>query len=1330
MKKGIRQLHFTALLTFILCWGATAQETVSVLEWIHRSQEAVAENDLDAAMTYAQKATDTDPAQPGAWKQVGIVHLKKGEHQNAAHALGRSVELKSEQASTWRDYALSLRMKGSKVDAMEALQEAIRQQPDNASWHRTYAQWLWEDGRHSEAVAAVRKAVEKKPDYGSAWRDLGWYLWEDQQDEAIEAFDRAIEAGIPEKGNIVLNVAAHLAETGQEAKSISLLRRWAPNQPMTEAGIVLVEQGRIRAAEPILQEAWKKEDNKPIVGLYLAYSRILGGQCKDSSLYLSPLVDTALGKASARQLDILFEVLDFCNRDAELLPLIDRIDGEIKRQSARNEQVTDVLEKVAETRRVQHEKEQALRLYQRVSARDPNRTCWVYAFNLLQDMRGEEAALAYARDLLDKTTEESVKEGLKGALAERLEQWDEAAKCYRSSLHRDPRQPEIRIAYFWILLQRGELEQAREQALWFAEKVNAGNMAFRSRLASMWAALAEPQKALALWEPLHEEFPGNTYYALGAARALFALCQPDAAMQILQTASDYKPDADLYELMAAIQLDLGKTEASVELSEQGLITGAGQNLRRTYSESAEAGGYITLTNWEYAAKALQAAQQFIREDPSYIPMNLLAGRTYEQLGFTNRAYALHENLLSRNPGFLPSLLYLRNAATASGAYREAVDYAERAVALMENNPDTVIRYAMSLADNDQFPKGLKALRQLASHDAENAVPVLLYSGISDCEYPGRNNLKQIGEHIASLAEAGYTFVTPDRLGTTSTNPMVIVAIMNTEADVIQSIDTLLQRYGACAVYGGGHRELRFRIPGRTTPAQWQSLQDSGRWFLASRGPDRFERHALDEDGNAGNPLTHRLLKDDGSRETLEEYEQRIHQTLNEYAGALSHSNNKVLILPRGDFGQMSLDTGKEQIDIMKESLRQHFDVAFYYDASGFMDTTVQSLYASPAKNIPPAWSAADLLQHIKIANPYVRSRLELGKMLYWQRQHEKANHRFAEALAAGADERDVYYNWGINALQQGDLPRAHEKLQQAAALDADSQNIQEALQRVKRARAPRAEGYVTGWDDNEDREYLKYGIDGQLHLADSIELGAFVDQNRWSKEGLKDEEGTRAGGQLRWNFYPQRWIDLQVWHMAMDTVENEWGGRVGLTLPNRLLGGYVRVEYARQEIETLEAILAGIWADSAALRTYSRLLDEFDLFADIIYTDRDDGNETTMLNGRLVYRVEEWPFFGIGWLFRFADSDIDPDEYWAPEALQQHQLYGNLRGAYERLHYSLSGQAGYAKEEDTEWRFVWGARGLLSLKCTDHIELTGEAYYFEGPQYERLTWYGGVRGRF
>lgn len=608
------------------------------------------------------------------------------------------------------------------------------------------------------------------------------------------------------------------------------------------------------------------------------------------------------------------------------------------------------------------------------------------------------------------------------------------------------------------------------------------------------------------------------------------------------------------------------------------------------------------------------------------------------------------------------------------------------------------------------------------------MPILVYRMIAPCPLPGRNNVEQLTAHLERLAAEGFVFVNSARdLEQHKGANRVMIILVDAGESIVKAVDPVLERLNARVVYAG-HAETPLRgLPTLPFPPRLLSLLESGRWTLASSGPENRQAAPIAGD-RQGNPLTHPVLVR-GKPESPAAFSKRLQKVLADAARPLGAAPERWLVYPDGDYGQRSLDTAPENLAALRAAVAQHFTHAVYFDDSGFAlpDADPRRI---PARPVPPSWDADALMDHVRKDNPFVRARLELAKVLYWHRQHEAASRWFARAEQAGADAREVHFNRGGNADQQGDVPTAIKELTRAVELKPDDKRAGAALARAKNNRRPLIHLAVQGWDDNEDRRYFQYGAQGDLFLGNALRLGLAADRNRWEKTGLGREEGTRLGLRGLAFLAPQVWVEGALWHLDMDDLRDHWGGQASVHFPNPVVSGTLELFAAREEIETLEALRADIYADLYTARTYTRLADVFDLFANLTRTERDDGNATTMLDGRLVYRLKEWPYAGVGWRFRFADSDFDPAEYWAPEKLEQHQLYANLRGAWKRLRGSVSAEAGAAREQDTDWRFVWGARGDMDLYLTQRLSLNGEVGWFEGPVYERLTWRAGITGRF
>ncbi len=1270
-----------------------------------------------------ERAVKLQPEDAAAWREMATGLTRLERHEQAVAALERVVQLKPEDAAAWRELAAGLTRLERNDQAVAALERAVKIKPDDASAWRELAVLHQRGGRVPEAVKAFEQALAVRPGDPATRRDLGWALWtQGRRPEALARLTEAVEAGIDARERVVFQVVARLSEEGAGDEALAFLRRVNPKEPPSTLGLALARAGRLRAAEPILLSAWQAGDRTPDVGLYLAYARAVNGQFADIATYLEPLMGSATALSPERA-DLALEALRLGSTRPETPSLVGRLEAVLDKTDRYSGRVTDILETAAEASRVRAAPEQALSLYRRVLERDPDRASWAWAVLLAERTEGK-TPYAWLDSFEKRVSKPARLAGIKGLRADRQGRADEAIPALRQSLALEPQQPLLRQILFNSLLSQGRVAEARAEAEWFARQVDAGEAVLRSYLAEMLTRLGDTREALAQWEVLRQTSPDVAYYGIENANALYRLYRPDEAMELLQAMAGTSPDSRVFELMAEISSARAHNAAAAEWAARGLAVTPSQGLLRYHAESLEK----LETN---APAALASARAFLAQDPGNVPLTLLAGRMLAAVGATNEVPLFYRQQLGRNPVFVPSLTALRDTSTRDGQLDEAVEYARVRTDIQPDNPEALRAYANSLAQQDHFHKALNILRPLARTPLAQAVPVLVYQSVARHPYAGRNSVDQISRHVKRLSDDGVVFV--NAFSQISEKPdarHVMIVLIDPEAEVIEALDPVLQKHNARVVYAGNANIPSLTLSGLPLPERLTPLLTSGRWRLASGGPADLRRGMVNASGVLGNPLTHPLMTD-GARETQDAFDGRVDQALAGAARTLRQTDERILVYPAGDFGHRSLDSDTNNMAVLHAAVARHFTHAVYFDDSGFYLRGAKSdPLRIPARAVPPEWDEAALSTYLAAGHPLARARLELARVLYWNGQHEAAYAAFAEAEKAGADCRETTFNWGMNADRQGDIPTALAKLRAAQALDPEAERIQRALERLDERRRPEATVYLSGWKDNEDRDHYRYGAYGDAYLGERLRLGALADRDRWSTDGLGSEYGTRVGLSGLAYLAPQVWLAGSVWQLDMDDLDSHWGGDVALRLPNPLLSGHLVLTASREEIETVEALRANIDADTYALRTYTRLADVFDLFADVSQIERSDGNNTSMLDGRLLYRLSEWPYTGIGWRFRFADSDRDPPEYWAPEQLEQHQLHITMRGAWGRLSGAVSAEAGYARERDTGWQFVWGSRAVGEYALTKRLSLSAELGYSESPDYQRQHGRIGLTGRF
>ncbi len=1277
----------------------------------------------DQAVIALEQVARLKPQDATAWRELANELSRMARFEQAASALERVITLKPDDVTAWRELANVLTRLERTETAIAAFENLLKLKPDDAAAWRAVAVLRQRAGNLAEAAKAFEQALAHRPDDPATRRDLGWILWTlGRRDEATKLLSEAIESGIEARERVIYQVVARLSEEGADAEALAFLRRVTPNTPPSALGLELARSGRLKAADPVLTSAWNTGDRTADVGLYLAYVRAVNGQFTDIPQYLEPLLGS-ISEISPERADLALEALRLGGNRPETPDLVARLEAVLQKTERTIVRVTEILEMAAEAHRVNGKPAQALSLYRRVLERSPDRPSWIWAVLLAEHVEGQMPE-AWLERYEKQVTSPAIRAGIKGLRADRRDQAEEAIAALRDSLTLEPNQAMLRQVLFQRLLREGRVAEARAEADWFAEHVEQGESMLRSHLAEMLTRLGETQEALTHWQLLHISYPENLNYGIETAFALYQLDRSDEAMEILLTMTESKPEARVYELIAEIASARAHTATAIDWAARGLAAAPSPALLRYHAENLE----LLETN---APAALASAQAFLQQDTGYVPLSLLAGRMLAAIGATNAVDHYYQQQLARNPVFLPALVALRDTATREGRIDDAVGYARTRADLQPDNAEASRQYANSLAQQDRFRSALRILRPLARAPLEKAVPVLVYRSIALPPYAGRNSVSQISRHIKRLADDGFAFINAfSQIPETPNARRVMIILIDPEPGVIEALDPVLQHYNARVVYAGNATVPTLCLSGQPIPERLSPVLASDRWQLASGGPADLRRQPVNEAGVLGNPLTQPVMLD-GKRESASAFSKRIDRQLADASRALKQKSERILVYPSGDFGQRSLDSTPDNLKILRGEVADHFTHAVYFDDSGFYLTESKAdPLRIPARTVPPTWDEQALSTYLATGHPLTRARLELARVLYWNGQHEAAHAAFAHAAAAGADARELVFNWGMNSDRQGDIHTAREKLRVAQALDPEAERVARALERTDDRRRPQAEVYIQGWQDNEDRSHFRIGATGEAFLNERVRLGGTADRNRWETDGNGHESGTRLGLIGQAYLAPQVWLSGRLWRLGMDDLDHHWGGAAALRLPNPLLSGYLALTASREEIETVEALRANIDANTYGLRTYTRLIEVLDLFADLSHIQRSDGNDTAMLEGRLLYRFKEWPYVGAGWRFRFADSDRNPPEYWAPEELEQHQLHVNLRGTWSRLSGTVSADAGYARQRDTDWRFVWGARGSAELFLTKRFSLNGELGWFEGPDYERLHGRIGLTGRF
>ena len=1189
----------------------------------------------------------------------------------------------------------------------------------------TYGHWAASVSRR-EAVRPLTRILEIQPGHPGALRDLGWVYWaRGERAKGLEYLEQAISGGVANRNQVIRQAYAGLCDLGEADQALDFVARWAPGAPLLPLGRSFFEEGRMAAAEPALQKAWGLGESPSETGFLLAHTRALNGRCGDLAVYLEPLLQPSNQvEMTTVMLDALYETLAICGDGPSTAALLKRVEQQLGARPEATPEVTDRLERSADQRRIMRDFSHALRLYQRVLERDTERLSYLRAADSAEALGRRQGAIDLLSGLSSGSDSEAVQQGARGKLAEYRGELDAAVLAYELSLEQEPEQPEVRKALFLILARQGKLADAREQVMWFVQKYEAGDLSVRTEIAEMWTVLGAPEDALRFWSKLSETYPDSAYFSIEHARALFQLGRPVEAEKILTQLNQQTEDVRSYELLATLQDALGHPDQVLAATEQGLQIEVTRDLLRMRAEAAE--------QMLMHTTALACAESVLLEDPGHTGMARLAGRALLALGSHEVARDYFVHLAQRNPANLNALSALRDLATQQRDFADAARVAQTITAQRPWDAEARCLYSAAQAGQGRFKAALETLRGHPTSENAPAVAAVLYHDITRGPYPGRNTPEQFGRHVARLKKEGYSFFTPDQLNLASLpgGKAIVLIVSDTDRHSLDQLDKILASEGARATYAGFTTAEKVEWPGRPTQADVKAMQDSGRWFIASSGPMQLRRIAVKDDGTLGNPLTQRQVDSPTTgQESDQALRQRLDLMLADLAAPLAAP--RVLLYPRGDYGHIALDTDAQALAQLRAAVADKFNLAFAADDGGYL-TALSDPLRLPIKLIPTGSTEDELMRHLAAHHPHHNLQLQYASVLSANGQHEEANTWFRHAQRSGASPGAISYYWGANLLQQGSLPAAKRLLTEALTADPSNPRIQAALQETKEAMDPQLHLLAARAKDDERNIHEQAGGWLRGHVTDTLRPEVLADHNRWRQKGQGSEEGRRAGVGARWYPWSEYWLDGRIWWMdyAGRALEDITGGFVRMRLPTARFGGDLNLEASRDAIDTVQAIRSSTEQWQYAMRSFSRLGNNIELYLNGIYTDRDDANETRSVDGRLLWRARGQPDVGVGLYGRIADSDVNPAAYYAPMELHQYQAYGQLKGRFNRLSYTASIQAGYGREQYDEWRFIWGTQIQLEYALWRRLYLFCDYAYDQSPTYDQLKLTGGLGTRF
>lgn len=1306
------------------------------LVWIAEAENMAGR--YEPALQTTSEALSINPAYAPACTMKLYLLLKSGRLDEAV-AFERSIRDADRDGSIRRSARIRwLHDEQVRFRTPDMLQSLVEKDGnDDASRRLAFDVMLEMAGKSpfQEKEFLVDAALQMMPDDPRGLNERGWIKWEQGRVvEALASWERTLVLSGSATNDWWPDIIGTLTEHNRQEDAIRLISKIKPEVSALQAGKIFIARGRLGAAIPMLKTALDQDPSSESARLLSGFAYAMDGRNDEAGDCLHATMSENLSGKSDNHIDLLAEVVALCPGEATAAGVTAPVRAYVKKHPVKTAEVTSWLMTNAATHLAFSEDDMAYTLFNRVVEREPASEAWLKIVLLAENLV-DQAELDRVMDrAIDAPTPPAVNLRLRSVNARREGKIASAITFALESLDRMQDQPDLRVDLFDLLMAAGRYQDAVEQCMWLQRKYTRGASDLLPAVAHMLVRISRSDDALSAWTAARELMPEAMATVLHAADELERQCRIDDAAEMMKAVlAKKKGSTHHYARLGELEWNLGRSESAVEWVERGLSIAPGPSLFRLRAELAE-----IQYDWMTAGSN---ALWYVDMDPGYPQMHRLVSRSMMVQRQYRDAIQWNRKLLERNPYFSPAHLDIRDAYAESMDHQGALDAARQYADLNKGDPEAMRGVAISAAEDQQFHEAIKNLKPIVEMDVHQAVPVIIYRQVSPCHAELKNSVRQVGGQLQDLSDAGFKFITPSELleNLPGRSPRIMIVFVDPDPAAMPALQDLLEKYDARAVLAVNVPVFRRQLRASSGPDLWNKVATGKRWVLASSGPDILRRARISEQGWMGNPLTHRIMRTTGERETLEQYEQRLDDLLRPITGELP-TDLPILVYPQGDYGQLSLDCSKEEMEILHRVVKKHFALAIAQGDSGFIVPGYDP-WRIPARTVPPPAvlesatidESNDLIQYLQPRHPILRAELDLARFLSQHGQYARAEKWFQNASARGAEPASLLLGWGINAYRMGDIPSALTLLRQARETGSFEQDeVLDALDQAELTAEPRSTFDFQYGADSDDRELREWsaGYVGRLH--DTVRLGGMIEDQTFERDGLGDERALRLGVDALWYPASGRQLTAAFWWMNMESgdVDDVPGGSLKMHSFARWLNGSWALSYAHDQIKTVEAVRNDVQSDTFSLQADSVVADRFDVRMNATGSRLTDDNESWSLDGRVLYRMWTFPYLGFGYRGRVSDHDFVSPDYYSPDDLEHHGAVVSLRGDYDEFRYSLTGEAGTAREGGAGWTGVWSMDTRVDLRITDSALVYCQYTHHETPSYDTDSIRLGMDVRF
>ena len=253
-----------------------------------------------------------------AWKNLGLVQMRLGDHAAATRALTRTVQLGGGDALTYGLLGFALGNAGDPIGAESAYRMAALLDPDTVDYRLGLARAFFQQRRFADAAALCGVLTGRAPERGDLWLlQANAYVGMNEPRRAVENLELVDRLGQATADSLLLLGDVYTNEELPELATGAYTRAIAADTKTEHAGRL------VRAAKALGARGARAETRQLVDAIDHAYGAKLDDAARKDLLKLRARIALATG-AGEEEARVLAQVVELDPLDGEALILLGR----------------------------------------------------------------------------------------------------------------------------------------------------------------------------------------------------------------------------------------------------------------------------------------------------------------------------------------------------------------------------------------------------------------------------------------------------------------------------------------------------------------------------------------------------------------------------------------------------------------------------------------------------------------------------------------------------------------------------------------------------------------------------------------------------------------------------------------------------------------------------------------------------------------------------------------------------------------------------------------------------------------------------------------------